>query len=61
LVSFRSSGDGDPIANVRWAAPSAELPQAHYTELPGLGHFLPIEDPSAVAGCILEFIREASS
>jgi len=53
--------DGDPIANVEMGrALSKEVPQARYTELPGLGHFLLIEDHSAVAGCILEFIREAS-
>ena len=50
--------DGDPIANVEMGrALSAELPQARYTELPGLGHFLPIEDPEAVAGPVLDFIR----
>ena len=54
--------DGDPIANVEMGrALSAELPQAPYTELPGLGHFLPIEDPEAVAGPILEFIRATSA
>ena len=53
--------DGDPIANVEMGrALSKEVPQARYTELPGLGHFLLIEDHSAVAGYILEFIREAS-
>ena len=36
---------------------SAELPQARYTELPGLGHFLLVEDPEAVAGPVLDFIR----
>jgi len=51
--------DGDPIANVEMGrALSAELPQARYTELPGLGHFLPIEDPKAVAGPVLDFIRQ---
>ena len=51
--------DGDPIANVEMGrALSAELPQARYTELPGLGHFLLIEDPEAVAGPVLDFIRQ---
>ena len=50
--------DGDPIANLEMGrALSAELPQARYTELPGLGHFLLIEDPEAVAGPLLDFIR----
>ena len=51
--------DGDPIANLEMGrALSAELPQARYTELPGLGHFLLIEDPGAVAGAVLDFIRQ---
>jgi len=51
--------DGDPIANLEMGrALSAELPQARYTELPGLGHFLPIESPEAVAGPVLDFIRQ---
>ena len=54
--------DGDPIANVEMGrALSKEMPQARYTELPGLGHFLLIEDPEAVAGRILEFIRAATA
>ena len=51
--------DGDPISNLEMGrALSAELPQARYTELPGLGHFLLIEDPEAVAGPVLDFIRQ---
>ena len=51
--------DGDPIANVEMGrALSAELPQARYTELPGLGHLLLIEGPEAVAGPVLDFIRQ---
>ena len=51
--------DGDPIANVEMGrALSAELPQARYTELPSLGHFLLIEDPEAVAKLVLDFIRQ---
>ena len=53
--------DGDPVANVEMGrALSKELPQAHYIELSGLGHFLLIEDPSAVAKHILKFIRAVS-
>ena len=52
--------DGDPIANVEMGrALSEELPQARYTELPGLGHFLLIENPEAVAGLVLNFVRQA--
>jgi pimeloyl-ACP methyl ester carboxylesterase len=35
---------------------SKEVPQAEYTELAGLGHFLLMEDPQAVAKHIREFI-----
>ncbi|MCH8920528.1 MAG: alpha/beta hydrolase [Chloroflexi bacterium] len=53
--------DGDPVANVEMGrALSKELPQAHYIELSGLGHFLLIEDPSTVAKHILKFIRAVS-
>ncbi len=53
--------DGDPVANVQMGrALSKELPQAHYIELSGLGHFLLIEDPSTVAKHILKFIRAVS-
>jgi len=51
--------DGDPIANLEMGrALSAELSQARYAELPGLGHFLLIEDPLAVAKLVLQFIRQ---
>jgi pimeloyl-ACP methyl ester carboxylesterase len=51
--------DGDPIANLEMGrALSAELPQARYTELPGLGHFLLVEDAEAVARPVLDFIRQ---
>ena len=54
--------DGDPIANVEMGrALSKEMPQARYTELPGLGHFLLIEDAGAVAGLVLDFMRQASA
>jgi pimeloyl-ACP methyl ester carboxylesterase len=50
--------DGDPVANVEMGrALSREVPQARYTELPGLGHFLLMEDPKAVAKHIREFIE----
>ena len=53
--------DGDPVANVQMGrALSKEAPQARYTELAGLGHFLLMEDPDAVAKRILEFLREAA-
>jgi pimeloyl-ACP methyl ester carboxylesterase len=49
--------DGDPIANVNVGrALAKEAPQARYTELRGLGHFLLIEDPEAVAGHIRAFV-----
>ncbi|HEU4760231.1 MAG TPA: alpha/beta hydrolase, partial [Dehalococcoidia bacterium] len=50
--------DGDPVANVQMGrALSKEAPRARYTELAGLGHFLLMEDPEAVARSILGFIR----
>jgi pimeloyl-ACP methyl ester carboxylesterase len=52
--------DGDPVANVEVGRGLAkEAPQAKYTELPGLGHFLLMEDPKAVADKIREFIAKA--
>jgi pimeloyl-ACP methyl ester carboxylesterase len=42
--------DGDPVANVEMGRTLAkEVPQAKYTELTGLGHFLLMEDPATVA------------
>jgi pimeloyl-ACP methyl ester carboxylesterase len=42
--------DGDPVANVNVGRGLAkEAPQAKYTELPGLGHFLLMEDPDTIA------------
>ena len=52
--------DGDPVANVEMGrALAKEVPQAKYTELPGLGHFLLMEDAPAVAKHIREFIDAA--
>jgi len=49
---------GDPIANVEMGrALSREVPQARYAELPGLGHFLLMEDPPTVAKHIREFVE----
>jgi len=48
--------DGDPVANVELGrALRDEVPQARYTELPGLGHFLLMEDPPAIAAKVREF------
>jgi pimeloyl-ACP methyl ester carboxylesterase len=48
--------DGDPIAHVEMGRELARrCPQAAYHELPDLGHFLLIEDPSAVAERIEQF------
>lgn len=42
--------DGDPIANIAMGRELHEMhPRARYTELAGLGHFLLMEDPAAVA------------
>jgi pimeloyl-ACP methyl ester carboxylesterase len=51
--------DGDPVANVEMGrALSKEVPQAKYTELAGLGHFLLMEDPQTVAKYVREFIAQ---
>jgi pimeloyl-ACP methyl ester carboxylesterase len=50
--------DGDPIANVEMGRElQRRYPKARYTELPGLGHFLLIEDPAAVAAEIRSFAK----
>jgi pimeloyl-ACP methyl ester carboxylesterase len=50
--------DGDPVANVEMGrALSKEVPQAKYTELPGLGHFLLMEDPPTVAAHIRDYLK----
>jgi pimeloyl-ACP methyl ester carboxylesterase len=49
--------EGDPIANIELGrALHAEVPNARYTELPELGHFLLMEDPEAVASEIRNFV-----
>jgi pimeloyl-ACP methyl ester carboxylesterase len=49
--------DGDPIAHVEMGRELARrCPQAKYHELKGSGHFLLMEDPSAVAEKIEEFV-----
>jgi pimeloyl-ACP methyl ester carboxylesterase len=49
--------DGDPVANVEMGrALAKEVPQAKYTELPELGHFLLMEDSETVAKHVREFI-----
>ncbi len=51
--------DGDPIANLEMGRELHRLcPRARYTELHNLGHFLLMEDPSAVAAEIARFIRD---
>ena len=53
--------DGDPIAHVEMGREHARrAPQAQYHELPGLGHFLLIEDPAAVAEKIGQFVDLAA-
>ncbi|MBI3837922.1 MAG: alpha/beta hydrolase [Planctomycetia bacterium] len=49
--------DGDPIAHVEMGRELARrCPRAKYHELTGSGHFLLMEDPSAVAERIEEFV-----
>jgi pimeloyl-ACP methyl ester carboxylesterase len=50
--------DGDPIANIEMGRELHRLyPDAGYTELAGLGHFLLIEDPKAVADAVRGFVK----
>jgi pimeloyl-ACP methyl ester carboxylesterase len=50
--------DGDPVANVEMGRTLAkEVPQAKYTELAGLGHFLLMEDAPTVAACIRDYLQ----
>jgi pimeloyl-ACP methyl ester carboxylesterase len=49
--------DGDPVANLEMGrALRDQVGPARYTEVPGLGHFLLMEDPPLVARRIREFI-----
>ena len=49
--------DGDPIAHLEMGRELARrCPRARYHELAGLGHFLLMEDPPAVAKKIQEFV-----
>lgn len=49
--------DGDPIANIAMGRELHRLhPHAGYSEMPGRGHFLLMEDPPAVAAKVREFI-----
>jgi pimeloyl-ACP methyl ester carboxylesterase len=49
--------EGDPIANIEMGRELHRMhPNAGYTELAGLGHFLLMEDPAAVAGAVRGFI-----
>ena len=49
--------DGDPIAHVEMGRELARrCPRATYHQLAGLGHFLLMEDPSAVADKIERFV-----
>ena len=49
--------DADPVANIEMGRElHKQLPGAQYTELPGLGHFLLMEDPEAVESHIRSFI-----
>ncbi len=51
--------DGDPIANRAMGQELARMcPAARYTELVGLGHFLLMEDPAAVARAVRLFVAE---
>ncbi|MBM4363198.1 MAG: alpha/beta hydrolase [Deltaproteobacteria bacterium] len=47
----------DPIANVALGRElSRRCPEARYVELPGLGHFLLMEDPARVAAEVRAFV-----
>jgi pimeloyl-ACP methyl ester carboxylesterase len=53
--------DGDPIANIAMGRELHRLhPTAGYAEMAGLGHFLLMEDPPAVAAKVREFIAAGS-
>lgn len=53
--------DGDPVANIELGrALHREVPGAAYTELPGLGHFLLIEDHEVVGRQVREALDRSS-
>ena len=55
-------GDADPIANIAMGrALHALAPQAQYAELPGVGHFVPIEVPETVAIHVDRFVTELAT
>jgi pimeloyl-ACP methyl ester carboxylesterase len=50
--------DGDPVANLEMGrALAKEVPQAKYTELAGLGHFLLMEDAPTLAAHIRDYLQ----
>jgi pimeloyl-ACP methyl ester carboxylesterase len=52
-------GTEDPVANIAMGRALHEMvPSARYKELEGLGHFLLMEDPPAVAKLVGQFIGE---
>jgi pimeloyl-ACP methyl ester carboxylesterase len=51
--------DGDPVANIAMGREMCDrYPKARYTELAGLGHFLLIEDPAAIAREVRTFAEQ---
>ncbi|MFM0161189.1 MULTISPECIES: alpha/beta fold hydrolase [Paraburkholderia] len=55
-------GDADPIANIAMGrALHALAPQAQYAELPGVGHFVPVEVPETVAAHVNRFVTETAA
>lgn len=49
--------DSDPIAHIEMGRELARrCPRAKFTELPGVGHFLPMENPAAVSESIKEIV-----
>ena len=52
---------GDPVANRDMGkALAAMVPQARYTEVEGIGHFIPIEAPETVAAAFRSFVEPAA-
>ena len=52
---------GDPVANRDMGkALAAMVPQARYTEVEGIGHFIPIEAPETVAAAFRSFVEQAA-